>query len=63
MKRYAWDDYKKSLEKDQKQKTKQRHDDYPTLLKYLMNSQPTFRGLRDGARMLSLMSGGRKNGY
>ena len=63
MKRYAWDDYKKSLEKDQKQKTKQRHDDYPTLLKYMINSNPTFRGLRDGSRMLSLMSGGRKNGY
>lgn len=46
MKRYLWDDYKKALEKDQKQVPKDKHSDFPTLLKYLANSQPNFRGLK-----------------
>lgn len=47
MKRYLWDDFKSTLEKDQKQRAKARHDDYPTCLKYLANAHPTFRGLRE----------------
>ena len=46
MKRYTWDEHKKGLDKEQKQKPRQKHDDYPTMLKYLLNSEPTFRGLR-----------------
>jgi len=46
MKRYTWDENKRGLEKDVKQKPRTRNDDYPTMLKYLMNSEPTFRGLR-----------------
>lgn len=46
MKRYLWDDHKSSVERDQKQKAKMKHDDWPTLLKYLANSQPTFRSLK-----------------
>jgi hypothetical protein len=62
MSRYSWDDYKKSLEKDMKQKPKQKHDDFPTLLKYLVNSNPTFRGCRHlGTSVIT--AGGRKNGY
>ena len=46
MKRYAWSDHKLSSDKDQKQLTKMKWDDYPTLLKYLANSQPSFRALK-----------------
>ena len=41
MKRFMWDDHKRSLEKDQKQRPKPLYDDYPTLLKYLRNWEPT----------------------
>ena len=47
MKRYLWDDHKAAMEKAQKQRTKTKHDDYPTCLKYLANSGPTFRGLKN----------------
>jgi hypothetical protein len=62
LKRYAWDDHKRTVEKDQKQRAKQRHDDYPTCLKYLMNSNPSFRTLKHiGAAYAR--SGTRRNGY
>lgn len=63
LKRYSWDDYKKAIEKDQKQRPKQRYDDYPTLHKYILNSQPTFRGCRSVGQPVIVHSGGRKNGY
>jgi len=46
MKRYAFADYKLSSDKDQKQDTKKKFDDFPTLLKYLANSSPSFRSLK-----------------
>jgi len=49
MKRFVWDDYRKTLEKDLKQKPKEKNDDYPTLMKYLLNTDPTFRFFRTGA--------------
>lgn len=62
LKRYAWDDFKRTVEKDQKQKAKQKHDDFPTMLKYLANFNPTFRGLRlMGAPIVR--AGKRHNGY
>jgi hypothetical protein len=61
-KRFSFDDYKKSMEKDQKQKVKQKHDDYPAMNRYLINSNPTFRGCRHlGTSVVT--SAGRKNGY
>ena len=51
LKRYLWDDHKSSMEKAQKQRTKTKHDDYPTCLKYLANSNPTFRGLKNLGRV------------
>lgn len=62
MKRYSWDDFKKGTEKDQKQKAKQKFDDYPTLLKYLVNSNPTFRVLKMAGSPVR-MATGRNNGY
>lgn len=49
MKRYVWDSYKRSEEKDLKEKAKMKNDDYPTLLKYFMNSSPSFALLHNGA--------------
>ncbi|KPK66951.1 hypothetical protein AMJ82_11550 [candidate division TA06 bacterium SM23_40] len=43
IKRYIWDEYKQSLDKDQKQKPKTKNDDHPTLWKYLLNQDPSFR--------------------
>jgi hypothetical protein len=49
IKRYVWDDYRKSLEKAQKQTPKDKNDDYPTLMKYLLNTEPSFRYFYEGA--------------
>ena len=47
MKRFVWDDYKNKETRDQKQTPKPKYDDYPALLKYLMNDMPTFALLRN----------------
>lgn len=52
MKRYVWDDHKTALEKDLKQKAKPKNDDYPTMLKYLMNYSPNFNWLQQGAPII-----------
>lgn len=57
LKRYVWDEYKRGMEKDQKQKPRDKHDDFPTLLKYLMNTSPTFAGLRGMGQVIH--AGGR----
>jgi hypothetical protein len=53
MLRYCWQDYKKTLERDQMQKPRDKNDDYPTLLKYLLNSNPEFTTLRMGSPIIS----------
>lgn len=45
-KRYLWGDYKKGGDRDQKQAPKDKHNDMPTLWKYIVNADPSFRGLR-----------------
>jgi len=52
MKRYVWDNYREVLDKDLKQKPKDKYDDYPTLLKYLLNSSPSFNMLKSGAPVI-----------
>ncbi|GAG06092.1 unnamed protein product, partial [marine sediment metagenome] len=53
MLRYCWADYKKSAEKDQKQQTRDKYDDFPTLFRYLLNSNPEFSVLRTGSPIVS----------
>lgn len=48
MKRYCWDEHKRTLDRDLKQTPKTKYDDYPTMLKYCMNLLPRFRALLDG---------------
>ncbi len=62
MKRFAFDDYKKSIEKDQKQAVKKKHDDAPACLRYAANSHPSFRGLKMMGSPIQRV-GQRKRGY
>ena len=62
MKRYVWDDHSKRVEKAVKQTPKDKHDDYPTLLKYLSNAEPTFQFLARG-RQVIINRGARKGAY
>ena len=62
MKRYVWDDHRKKAEKDLKQKAREKYDDYPTMLKYLMNYNPSFSFLTQGAPIIR-RSGTRKGAY
>ena len=47
--RYSWDEYKKSIDRDQKQQPKDTYSDYPTCLKYLANMDPVFNFLKESA--------------
>ena len=62
MKRYVWSEFKRSMEKDVKQTPREKYDDYPTLLKYLMNAGPTFNMLKSGPSTLS-RPGTRRGAY
>lgn len=62
MKRYCWDEHKRALDKDLKQIPKAKNDDFPTLLKYLMNRLPTFRELANGPQRL-VLNGERRGAY
>lgn len=53
MLRYVWDEHKFASERDIKQKPRAKHDDYPTLLKYLANYEPSFDALRLGGHRIS----------
>lgn len=53
MQRYVWDDYKHVIDRDAKQTPKEKQDDFPTMLKYLMNYQPTFRQMSAGPTVLN----------
>lgn len=52
MKRYVWDNYRRMEERDLKQMPRDKYDDYPTLLKYLLNSNPAFRVLSTGGEVM-----------
>jgi len=56
MKRYVWDDFKSSLEKAQKQIAKDKNDDFPTMMKYLLNTDPNFNFASMGAPMIRRIS-------
>ncbi len=52
MKRYTWDEHRVARDRDLKQQPREKYDDYPTLLKYLMNFAPSFASLEGGAPVL-----------
>ena len=51
-KRFCWEDWKKGADKDQKQKTKDKHDDAPALVRYYWNLAPTFDALDAGFKVI-----------
>ena len=52
LKRYIWDDFIRPEGKDLKQMPKTKEDDFPTLLKYLLNTEPTYEALQGGAGVI-----------
>lgn len=62
MNRYVWSDFSKNVDRDLKQTPKDTHDDFPTLLKYLANSEPRFAFLRNAAPVLT-RAGQRRGAY
>ena len=52
LKRYVWGEHKHRDERDIKQKPREMNDDYPTLLKYVMNANPTWYNLTMGAPVI-----------
>ncbi len=61
LERYVWDAWSSKIDKDEKQKPKEKYDDYPSMLKYLANSEPNFRYLKQGGAVIG--SGRRKRAY
>jgi hypothetical protein len=52
LERFVWDNFSKHVDRDLKQTPKDKHSDYPACLRYLANSDPTFRFLQHGAPVL-----------
>ena len=52
MLRFVWDDFVRPEKHDQKQKTKEKDDDFPALLRYCLNLDPRFQWLSRGAPIL-----------
>ncbi len=52
MKRFMWDEWRSNSDKAQKQKVKEKYDDYPACWRYLANAQPTFQSLQYGGRII-----------
>ena len=52
LQRYSWSDFSKRIDRDPKQEPKDKHSDFPSLLKYLANSEPNFRFLKNGPPVL-----------
>ncbi len=52
MTRFVWDDYRQALEKGQKQKAKDKHDDYPAIWRYFANSDPEFYNLMGNTQII-----------
>jgi hypothetical protein len=52
MKRFAWDEYRRSADRDVKQTPRDKYDDYPALLRYCLNYNPIFSYLHAGAPII-----------
>lgn len=52
LKRFMWSDWKIGQDKDQRQKVKERYDDYPACWRYFCNSAPRYEFLCRGGRVI-----------
>jgi len=59
LKRHVWGEFKSSTDRDKKQVPKDKYDDFPALLKYLMNARPNFTSLRSGSETIQYARVGR----
>ena len=57
--RFMWDDWKQNSDKSQKQKVKEKYDDFPACIRYFANEQATYDGLSRGGRLIR--AGGFRN--
>lgn len=51
-KRFMWEDYKETIDKGQKQKAKDKYDDYPACLRYFALEEPNFDALMHSGRIV-----------
>jgi hypothetical protein len=51
-KRFMWDDWRLGSDKSQKQRVKEKFDDYPAILRYFANENPNFDALMHGGRIV-----------
>ena len=63
--KWTWDEWSRysSDKRDSKQRPREKHDDFPKLLIYLANFNPSFGGLQMGMRPLRAMNHRRKGAY
>lgn len=54
MTRWAWDDYSRANDRELKERPRDRYKDFPDLIRYLMNMQPSYNGLRHGGGIIRL---------
>lgn len=50
MKRFMWEDWRIGTDKGQKQKAKEKYDDYPACWRYFANDEPQFGAFAEGSR-------------
>jgi phage terminase large subunit-like protein len=65
MKKYVWQEWSRNMDdqKDPKAVAIAKEDDFPGLLRYLANAQPTFRGLQLGGQPMRLTKRPRHGAY
>lgn len=52
MKRFMWDDWRQGQDKAQKQKVKEKYDDFPACWRYMANTQATYEQLAQPPRII-----------
>lgn len=62
LKRFVWDEFRRASEKDLKQQPRPKYDDYPAMLKYALNTDPSFEFLVRGAPVIQ-RPGTRRGAY
>lgn len=63
IRRFLWDDYRTSADREQKQVKKKKHDDFPALWRYVMNTDPSFRALRNVGQVYRRQGERGEHGY
>jgi len=54
MTRWSWDDYSRQGDRELKERPRDRYKDFPDLVRYLFNMQPSYNSLRHGGGLIRL---------